>query len=437
MKSDLKLELQTKLSPQMMQSLNILALNRMELVQFIDALYAENPCVELEYWEPEHGSGSGSSGEDETHDPLHFLADPAYDNCLQDYLLSQLKLENLPAWQAALVDFIINNLDHCGFYPLTVEETLHYFPALNQEQVEATLRLLQRLEPAGVCCQNLSESLCCQLERLLGPGAPLLPRMQLLVRNCLELLAQGKTRTIQQQHGITPQELEAFRTLLPRLNPKPGASFGCRENCYIIPDILVIQEEGCPLRPVLNDRYVPRVVVSEYYQKMTDLDPDTQRYVEHKLSSAQAAIDCLARRGQTLLALAQELVAQNEAFFSTGHGSPTPLTMREISQKLAVNPSTISRAVKGKYIQCRYGTYPLKSFFTKNLPQEEVFPTQDKESGIFATLRQLVDSENKQKPYSDDKLAALLRQQGYDVARRTVMKYRTQLNIPSSVERKQ
>lgn len=437
MKSDLKLELQTKLSPQMMQSLNILALNRMELVQFIDALYTENPCVELEYWEPEHLSSGGSQNSDETHDPLHFLADPAYDNCLQDYLLSQLKVENLPSWQAALIDFIINNLDHCGFYPLTVEDTLRYFPVLSKEQVSETLELLRRLEPAGVCCQNLVESLCCQLERRMPPGDPTLPRMQLLVRSCLELLAQGKIRTIQQQYGITPAELDTFRALLPHLDPKPGASFGCRENCYIIPDILVVQEEGSPLRAVLNDRYIPRVVVSEFYQKMTDLDPETQRYVEHKLTSAQTAIDCLARRSQTLLSLAQELVAQNETFFSTGRGSPTPMTMRQISEKLAVNPSTISRAVKGKYIQCRYGTYPLKSFFTKSLPQEDVFPAQDRESGIFATLRQLVDSENKQKPYSDDKLAALLRQQGYDVARRTVMKYRTQLNIPSSVERKQ
>lgn len=446
LETKLEISQQLKLTPKLMQSLNILTLNRMELVQFIETLYTENPCVEIAYETPFQSYSkihtlSHNIQDDDDSDPINSVEDHSLEDSLPDYLMAQINLNKQSQNLESILRFIVNNLDANGFYPLSSEETLKFMKWATIEDIDKSLSILCALDPSGVCCRDLKDSLCCQAARL----GKLTPATELIIKDGLELYAQGKLHSLKNQFGIRQDDIDEFRKLVPLLNPKPGASFGRRSNSYIIPDIFIHEKNG-EISSSLNDKYIPKVYVSNYYKNLNNTDSKTQKYIEHKISSAQWAIECLERRNKTILLLAQEITQSNKSFFLTGKGSFAAMTMQDVADKVGVHVSTISRGVKGKYLQCVFGTYPLKAFFNRGERQPQLQVSEELAKSdinsaapdyIMIRLQHIIENEDKKKPYSDEKIAKMLNEQGYSVARRTVVKYREKCNIPSSVERKE
>lgn len=441
-------QIQTQnLSQRQLYSVELLRLSTLELESYVRDLAQENPMVELEEVSaPPQGEGKDDllarlrwledndrqnwfyqQFSDEELDPLSRVGTGGgLEETLVSFLSRQLDRLRLEESAARLVRYLIYCLDDDGYLRTPLAE-LSRHGAIPMSGLERALAVLKTLEPAGVGAGELSECLALQLERI-GETGPALT----IVRDHLEALAKRHDRAIAAKLDITPAQVEEARRTIRELDPRPGAVFQRTEQVlYIQPDLVVEEQEGrLTVRSARGERPVFRV--SRYYQnllKQTE-DKEVREYLTDKLRQAENVRWAVEQRGSTLLRCAQVIVERQSAFFRSGPEALRPLRMGEVAQALELHESTVSRAVREKYLQCSQGLYPLSWFFTRSAG-----------AGISGTaarklLLRLIDGEDKAKPFSDQQLCERMAREGCPVSRRTVAKYREELGIPSASGRK-
>lgn len=443
------------LSPQMLQSIKILQMGTQELLQYIEESLQENPALEtLDHSEPEaeftglqkklewlDGADrqelySCRTSQEHTSDALENYSRAAFsDESLYDYLFSQLQTMNLSPQRLAAARFIAESLNSNGFLDESLEalaQDLHMAPAC----LEAALQTVQQLDPPGVGARSLAECLSLQLDRLEGDTS----LAQKIVADHLPSLARSWYSQIAKSLSVPVEEVRAACDLIRSLNPKPGTGFAAQDDVpYIIPDLLV---EVFPDRLELtsNDRYLPSLKLSSYYKSLMDetQDDEVKEYLTDKVRQAQWVIKHIEQRRSTLLRCAECILEIQEPFFRLGPGHLVPLGLSDLSSRLEVHESTVSRAIKDKYLQCSHGVYPLSYFFSRSLYSSAAEDSSSSTAeGAKALLKKLIGSENKKKPLSDQKLCDLMAREGCPISRRTVAKYRDELGIPSTTGRKE
>lgn len=441
------------LSPQMMQSMEILQMGSQELLEYIEEAVQENPVLEpeerrdpqdefsqlrrklewLEATDPQNRYYHQQDTEEDT-DPLsNYGSVTNEDENLYHYVLSQVKVLGLEREVEAAAAFLVESLNQNGWLDEPLDQ-LCTEAGIPLPVMEQALEAVQSLEPAGVAARSLSECLRLQLVRRK-------PVNQLALRiagDYLEALSKNRYGLMARELDASQEEVREACELIRSLNPRPGTGFASREHLtYITPDVIVVSFPD-HFELLTNDYFFPTLNLSGYYSnllKQSD-DQEVKDYLSAKVRQAKWVVRSIDQRRSTLMSCAKCILECQEAFFRKGPGHLRPLSLADVAQRMGVHESTVSRAVKDKYIQCSQGVYPLSYFFSRGLGDRA---GGDASSPDFAKalLKKLIAGEDRRKPLSDQKLCALMAQEGCELSRRTVAKYRDELGIPSTTGRRQ
>lgn len=411
-----ELSQQLKLCPQLMQNIALLQMNVQDLREFLERAVEENPMLEQQ--EPSGDAFRELSARNEwmrtsSDAPPEPGAEDRELTSRESFLRDQLARRKLPPKLLSLCTYLIELLDEDGFLPPEELEHLHHL-GLPDPMLEEALAAVQALEPAGIAARSLSECLLIQLRRS-GQETPLLTE---LVSHHLEALARQQYSPLAHLLHCSKAEVENAAAQIAQMDPHPGRWDApvSEPVQYIQPDAYVLDENGA-LSVVLNDFYLPHLTLSSQYEEMMhSADAETASYLRRTCKQAQELLSGLSRRGETLHRCLEAVVSTQAPFFLLPDGVLSPMTRRTLAESLGLNPSTITRALKGKYLQCRRGIYPLSAFFSQPVggssPQE-----------IRTRMVQLLQQE----PMLNDRLLReRLAQEGYQLAQRTVSKYRRQ-----------
>ncbi len=449
---DLNISLNQKmsLSTKMQQSVEILQLNSQELLTYVRQLADENPVVKieeslneadhfevlkrkLEWLETANGDNRVYNSELENPEEKNisqYVA--AEDENLYQYLKSQLNLMNVPENIRLILNYMIMCVNDNGYLEDAIGEIAQKLK-VDTSIVEEALSILHSLEPAGIGARDLKECLQIQLRRLNENN----PVVYELVNNYLETLGKNRLDVISRELGISIEEVKKAHKVIKTLNPKPGISFGytCPTQ-YLTPDLIVVKFSDY-FEVLLNDYFQPQISISGYYQGLLNQNPenDVKEYISRKIKEASWVINCISQRNSTLLKVTRMIVEHQKMFFDKGPGYLAALSQQKIAEELGVNVSTVCRAISGKYLQCSWGIYGLDNFFIKGLCHED--ETQILPDSVKSEIKEIIAKEDRRKPYSDQKIADLLQERGINVARRTVTKYREDMNIPKTTLRKE
>jgi RNA polymerase sigma-54 factor len=369
---------------------------------------------------------------DRKHDAIANMAE--HPQSLQDYLHDQLSWFSLDAPLRQTCDRIIYNLDAGGRLSGRLEDLLD--PDADQQQIDRAneaLAIIQRLDPPGVGARDLRECLLLQLT----PGMPFHEELQTLISGHLEDLEHNRLPLIQRKTGYSIEKIQEVWDELKKLNPRPGGEFNEEIVANVTPDVFVEPREDGGYDVRLEDGDTPSLFISPYYRRILQsgqANDETKEYIKRKINAAQWLIESIEQRRGTLRKVSQAVVDHQVEFVRRGPEHIEPLKMQQIAEKVGVHVTTVSRAVDDKWIQTPRGIFPLRRFFvggTVSADGEEVAWDT-----VRLKLQEVVDAEDKQKPFSDDDLVKEMAKQGVTVARRTVTKYRKNMSIPSSRQRK-
>jgi len=356
---------------------------------------------------------------------------------LCDHLHEQLSNYDLTPAVRQAADKIIYNLDANGYLQLPLEELFDLDGTEGQPaqlaHLESALRIVQSMDPTGVGARDLRECLLLQIPAT----SPHAGRLRRLVSDHLEDLGANRLPLIERRTGFSFEEIERLREELHGLQPKPGAVFTAPIVPPVKPDVFVDQGPDGSWKVRLEDIDLPSLRISPIYRQMLlspDTEPATREYIKRKVNAAQWLIEAIEQRRSTLLKTAQAIVDHQTRFLTEGPEAIEPLKMQQIADRIGMHVTTVSRAVDDKWLQTPRGLYSLRRFFvggTVSADGEEVAW-----DAVRLKLQEIVDTEPKDKPYSDDDLVDGLAKQGITLARRTVTKYRKAMKIPSSRQRR-
>lgn len=444
MELSLELKQTQKLSPQQIQSMAILQMGIQELQMHVEKELLENPTLELEQDSPKKERSELLQKMDwlvstdrqnrwyHKEDSLNLTdcAASSEEENLYDHLRCQLNMENLSPRLGIAVDCVLSGLNSNGYLEESTEE-LSVRCGQNSEVIKRAEKLVRGLEPAGVAARTLSECLMLQLGRKNEFGLAMT-----IAKEFLEDVAKDHYALIAQRTGATRAEVAAACDQIRELDPRPGARFSPREAPgYIIPDVIVTSQNG-ELIVAPGDDFLPELRVSEYYRSMmknTD-DSEVKSYLEDRVKNATQLIRSIEQRRNTLLDCVRIIVDRQADFFAESKGNLRPLTMQEVAKELDIHESTVSRAVKSKYIQCSSGSFPVSHFFSRSVPAGK---GKISAAEVKNAIRGLIEQEDRRKPLSDQKICDMLAERKVDISRRAVAKYREELGIASSTGRKQ
>jgi len=357
---------------------------------------------------------------------------------LSDHLLWQMHMTPFSPTDRRIAEALIDAIDEDGYLTCPLEEiqqTLGAEPAIDLDEIQATLHQIQNFDPAGVGASSLSECLLLQL-RILDPDTPGLDNArQLATSENLGLLAARDFRALKRALKLGSEDLQEAITLIQRLNPRPGSGVSSGHARYIAPDITVKKIRGV-WRAELTANASPRLTINREYEKLIKRGSDSadNKYLQDKLQEARWFIKSLASRNETLLKVARAIVDRQRAFFDHGPEAMKPLVLHDIAEIVGMHESTISRVTTNKYMLTPGGIFELKYFFSSHVATADGGTCSA--TAIRSLIKKLVEAEKPEKPISDSTIAEILAGQGIHVARRTVAKYREALNIPPSSQRK-
>ncbi|EIM73731.1 RNA polymerase sigma 54 subunit RpoN [Nitritalea halalkaliphila LW7] len=370
---------------------------------------------------------------------------------LHEQLLVQLSYLRLDERQILIGKQLIGSIENDGYIRRELEAIINDL-AFSQgvetdlDEVEEVLRKVQAFDPPGIAARNLQECLILQLERKEHPEDPEIENAIAILSQCFEEFTKKHYEKIQRKLNLDDEALKEAVNTITRLNPKPGGiSDGMVRTQYVIPDFMLSQVNG-KLEISLNSRNAPELRVSRSYADMFDAYDksdkkdkklkETVTFVKQKLDAAKWFIDAIKQRQQTLLRTMQAILDYQYEFFIDGDETKLrPMILKDIADKIDMDISTVSRVANSKSIQTEFGVFPLKYFFSEGIATDSGEDVSNRE--VKSVLQTLVDGEDKRKPLSDDKLVKLLNDKGYNIARRTVAKYREQLHIPVARLRKE
>ena len=369
-----------------------------------------------------------------------FIQAVQQDSC-EEKLLKDLSLqEDIGTRELLIASEILGNLDDDGYLEdelaVVIEGLERNGMEVEKREVKAVLKKICCLDPPGIAVRDLQERLLIQLEiKAAKNNSGAYQLASRILTNHYSDFLNNRYERILKRMQIRPDQLESAIDIIATLDPHPFVAAGSGGE-YIVPDFIVTYEGG-RLTAVLNDRSKMSVQVSEAYQdamKKRDVPAEDRKFMRQKLNRAKEFTSAIAMRRNTLIKVIESLMSFQYDFFVTGPEKLVPLVMKDVAEKTGFDLSTISRAVNGKYVQTRFGTYELKYFFSGSLPTEEGEGLSTKI--IKQYIQELVDAEDSAKPLNDDRLAGMLEEKGIKIARRTVAKYREQMQIPVARLRK-
>lgn len=489
----LQQKLLQKLSPQQIQLMKLLQVPTANLEERIKEELEENPALELseeghednydetkdEFTETnneEFDEPSGSESEYDNIDISEYVRDG--DDDIADYrlrddnypddddkktipfktetsfyemLLDQLGMLKLDEKQQKIAEQIVGSIDEDGYLrrdTTAVVDDLAFRQNISttEDEVEELIRRIQQFDPPGVAARNLQECLLLQLNRQQDEGKDVHIAIKAISKYFDEFTKKHYEK-IQRGLDLTDDQLKDVMQQIIRLNPKPGGNVGGinKAESYVVPDFFIINNAG-KLELTLNSRNAPELRISGGYRDMLkEYDRGTKKdkrqkeavlFIKQKIDAAKWFIDAIKQRQHTLLSTMTAIMNHQREFFLTGDETTLkPMILKDIAEKTNLDISTVSRVANSKFVQTEFGTYRLKFFFSESLSTESGEEVSTRE--VKKILSDLIEGENKKKPLSDEHLTEMLQQKGYNIARRTVAKYREQLNIPVARLRKE
>jgi RNA polymerase sigma-54 factor len=426
--------LKLAMTQELTQAIALLQYSAQELSSFLENKALENPLLQVENnhiqpINPLIDRNRRKHTKNTENDWIEQIA--AKSSSIEDQLLNQLTLRKYSSIQLKIIKHLIENLDVNGYLISDPEEIANQLD-VHLELVEESIIVIQTLEPAGIGARNLQECLLIQLER-----ENLKDDLALTILTHYFIpFAEKKWKQIAKELNIPLQKIQEIFDTIQQLNPRPGALLEQENASYIIPDAIVERfGDGFAVR--LCDDILPKISFNDhYYQKLTTTkDSQVSRFLQEKVQDYQWILKSIEQRKETLTRVVSKIVEKQTRFFENGKEYLVPMTMKEVAGELEIHESTVSRAVKEKFVQTPIGTFPLKSFFTSTI--QTVSNERTSSSQVKNEIASMIDSEDKQRPLSDQEIVEKLKtSQGIVVSRRTVAKYRDQLGIASSSKRK-
>lgn len=453
---------QQSIAPQMQQSLQLLQTPTLELRQLVQQELVVNPTLEEESTDislEDAGSNSeddefdrefaelsqldeewreymaqsrvSSPKRDDADERHQFVMDSIVEPItLQDHLMNQLSFAEIPVKIREIAAILIGNIGENGFLQISLED-LCFDMGIPIQDLEAAKSLVQSFDPVGIGALDLRDCLLIQLERL-GKHHSLEYR---IIDHHLDDLARKRYPQIAKKLSVSPEQITKAAEFIATLDPRPGSRFGEDTNTYVTPDVTV-ERIGDEWLVSMNSEQIPRLRISNAYKDLmaSGSGREAKAYIRDKIRAGKFLIKSIHQRQQTIQSIATEIVARQEGFLEQGPSRLKPMNMAQIAEKVGVHETTVSRAVSGKYMATPHGVYEMKYFFTTG------YETEDGESlsntSVKQTLGEMISSENPKKPYSDKCLVEELEKRGIKIARRTVAKYREEMNIlPSHMRR--
>lgn len=429
----LKLHMTTELR----QAISILQYSTQELIQYLRDMTLENPLIDFQ--EPEFigtahlydsFSAKGRKGNPKTPaDPMSFIeAKPA---SLQEELMEQARWSSPDDRTFQTLAYLILQLDEDGYLREDLETTA---TQLNRslDEVDAALRHVQTFEPAGIGARNLKECLLLQIDR----RHPENWVAQALVRDHLNGVAEQKWAYLARELSISEEEIQRAAGLIRTLNPKPADAFAKESTAFITPDLFV-EKAGYDYTIGVFDHSLPTIRLNHEYDSLLASPPqgDLSKYLYQKYKQVNWLIKSIEQRRETLIKVATTIMRKQRSFLTNGTMFLAPLTLREVADDVGVHESTVSRAIREKYIQTPQGVFELKTFFSSKVKTEGL--SELSSTSVKLLIKEMIKQEDKHHPFSDQKISETLKTaKGIRLSRRAVAKYRLELNIPSSNKRK-
>lgn len=427
------------MTTELRQAITILQYSNVELMDYLQEESLENPLLELSekpleetllynrindsafpaYYDPD----------DEKDHPIDYYHHK--EENLQTYLLKQLSELSFSPIHTRILTFLIENLDDAGYLEISLQEAAKLLNE-SEENVNEAFQLFRQFEPLGVGARTLQECLLWQLEGLDERHW----LAELIIKQDLESLAENKFTELAKKYDVTTVEIQEAADIIRMLDPKPGSAISNEATRYLFPDIIVEKVDG-EFHVTVNDYMLPSVRLNRQYQYMLSQvgKSEAQKYIHEKYNKVLWLIRSIEQRRLTLQQLAEALVEKQYEFLEKGMAFLKPLTLKEIADHIGVHESTVSRAIRHKVIQTPKGIFELKDLFTSKVASTSGSDVSS--TAVKHAIKQLIDGEDKRKPLSDQKISDLLKErEGITVSRRTVAKYREEMNIPSSSKRK-
>ena len=421
------------MTQELQQSIQMLQYNTDELLSFLESKTLENPLLEVDVKTDEMIMPTRTRKSNNSDGTKQEWMEQVPDNSISlfEHLINQVHLNYRDTYLRQLVLFLIEFIDLNGYLSTPLEEIREQTDASEIQMLDA-LTLLQMLEPTGVGARSLKECLMLQIEK--DETAPNLA--YIMVEEYFEDLANRKWQVIQKAYGIELFEVQEIFDYIQKLQPYPGAGFSTDDESYIIPDVVVkVKDEVIDV--LSTKRSTPTLVFQQaYFDRMNqEKDKEVQEFLKTRKSEFEWLQKGVLQRGNTILRVAEVIVKRQSQFFLDVSRPLTPLQLKEVAKELDIHESTVSRSVNGKYLQTDFGMFELRSFFTVGLSQGAT--SEDLSTDLIKKeIVALVEEEDKAKPLSDQKIVDYLLAKEIKISRRTVAKYRDELDIPSSSKRK-
>jgi RNA polymerase sigma-54 factor len=458
-KSSLQMNLshQLTLTPQLQQAIRLLQLSTQDLQQEIQEQLDANPMLEVTSEDKEdpfegsiHRSDDvedfqwsnlySSQGKNNTFNENDYIYETLHctTTTLQEHLRWQLELTPMTDVDKAIAIAIIDSIDDNGFLTISLEE-LHLglnstaLP-LDKEEIGVVLHRIQHFDPIGCGADNLMETLLIQIKSL-ALDTPHLSLAEKIIKENIELLGHHNYRQLMRVYGVDESSLENALHLIQHLNPKPGSVINQKNPEYVIPD-LTMKKTNKRWEVLLNQNVLPHLGINRDYASMVKQvhNQSDHLYLKNNLQEARWFLKSIQSRQETLLKVARYIVDYQQGFFDFGDEAMKPLILNDVASALNMHESTISRVTTQKFIYTPRGLFELKYFFSSHVSTSS--GGECSSTAIRALIKKLIAAENRQKPLSDSKLAQLIKEQGVQIARRTVAKYREVMGIFPSNERK-
>lgn len=483
LKQHLQFKLSQKLSPQQIQLMKLIQLPTQAFEQRLKQELEENPALESGKEDLDNTADEFDDIYDQESDSETIAADDInIDDYLSDdeipdyrtqsnnyssddeeksvpyasgttfnqYLINQLNTVYLNDEEWAIAEFLVGSVDESGYIRRPISDILDDLAFTqnvytDEKTIQKVLSIVQELDPPGVAARSLEECLIIQLER-----KELTPSIELaisILKKSFDQFTKKHYKKLIQKHNVTEEELKNAISEIERLNPKPGGSYSGNNRIieHVVPDFSIRIVEG-ELELSLNGRNAPELHVSKEYSNMlkgykeskdkTKSQKDTVLFIKQKLDAAKWFIDAIRQRQQTLFITMNAIMHYQKEYFLTGdERNLRPMILKDIADEIDMDVSTVSRVANSKYVDTPYGTKLIKEYFSESMKNDQGEDVSTKE--IKKILETVIKNEEKRKPLTDDKLAAILKEKGYPIARRTVAKYREQLDIPVARLRKE
>lgn len=427
--------LQMVMTTELRQAIELLQLTNYELKSFIEKEAEENPFIEVKE-KYQSGTYSGrpyqtsSHSDDEEVDPFAFISND--EPSLYDHLLNQVNVLNIKEEKRSILRFLVLNLNESGYLTMSNEE-ISQFLNVSTVKVELARKLLLSLDPIGSGAYNVQENLLIQaLEKY--PDDELLHSV---IEYDLENIAERKWRKVAERLHISQQDVAQLLAKIQTLRPKPAMNFSTQAINYVTPDIIVtIDEKDDSFRVQLNNYYVPDIRFNNEYVNHLQQSKELSSYVNEQYKKFNWLRQSIEQRRNTILKIMEVVLRRQRTFFEEGFRGLKPLTLQDVATEIDMHESTVSRATANKIVETPNGTFELRRLFSTGVSSGAGASTS--QTKIKELLQEIVENEDKEKPLSDQKIADLLKEQHeVKISRRTVAKYRSELNIPSSTQRRE